>query len=84
MPNQVPIKAKVIEIAIITPTLLVKYLAALAGTVSKTNISNAPTTGTVILVATDNRTKKNIDINLLFTPSALAPIESNESNLIFL
>ena len=84
MPNQVPIKAKVIEIAIITPTLLVKYLAALAGTVSNTNINKAPTTGTVILVATDNSTRKNIEINFPLRPSALAPIASKESNFIFL
>ena len=45
--------------------MLVRYLAALAGTVRSTNINSAPTTGTVILVATDKRTKKNIEIALL-------------------
>ena len=70
--------------AIIRPTLLVMYLAALAGTVSSTNISNAPTTGTVILVATDSKTRKNIEMNFPLSPNARAPIASNESNLIFL
>jgi hypothetical protein len=55
-----PVTANEIDITIINPTLLVRYLAALAGTVRSTNINSAPTTGTVILVATDKRTKKNI------------------------
>ena len=84
MPSQVPLRAKIMEINIIFPTLLVTYLAALAGTVRRTNINNAPTTGTVTLVAIDKRTKKKIEINFPLSPSALAPTASNESNFIVL
>jgi len=82
--EEVKNRANEIDITIISPTLLVRYLAALAGTVRSTNINSAPTTGTVILVATDKRTKKNIEINFPLSPKAFAPIASNESNLIFL
>ncbi len=84
IPTHVPISANDIDIAIISPTLLVRYLAALAGTVRRTNINSAPTTGTVILVATDSKTRKKIEINFPFNPNARAPIASKESNLIFL
>ena len=64
-PNQIPNRANRKLSTIIFFSVCANYLAADAGIVSKTKISNEPTICAVMLIVSASMIKKMIEINLL-------------------
>jgi hypothetical protein len=81
MPAHTVIKAMATERAIARAGLAVSDLAAAAGPIIKLNISSAPTTGTVMLVARAMTSRNASSIRRARTPRASATSGSAEENI---